>query len=91
MKDTEEGQARLKRQVDRENEYISRFMESMTQESRSRRKRSPPRRRAQKGGMKEHHCPWRSLKYQYPYLKDIVVLVQAENDLPTIVPQSVRK
>ena len=50
MKDSSEGQARLKRQVDRENEYISRFMEKQDEEAQARKKPKPDISASTEGG-----------------------------------------
>ena len=50
MKETGEGQARLKRQVDRENEYISRFMEKHDVGEQAKKKARPTTEECSEGG-----------------------------------------
>ena len=58
MKDSEAGQARLKRQVDRENEYISRVMEKHDAEEQAKKKARPcVEASSQEGGAEEIQQP----------------------------------
>ena len=50
MKETGEGQARLKRQADRENEYISRLMEKQDAEEHAKKKVRPATEASPEGG-----------------------------------------
>ena len=57
MKETGDGQARLKRQVDRENEYISRIMEKEDAEEQAKKKARPDMEASTKGGVVEVQQP----------------------------------
>ena len=50
MKDNDEGQARLKRQADRENEYISRVLEKHDAEEHAKKKAKPGVEASSEGG-----------------------------------------
>ena len=50
MKDSDEGQARLKRQIDRENEYISRCMEKHDTGEQVKKKAKPTTEASTAGG-----------------------------------------
>ena len=87
MTETGEGQARLKRQVDRENEYISRLMEKQDGEEQAKKKVKPDIMASPEGGLKEYNNPWKCHKYQ----KYKVVPAQAETALLTATTQSARR
>ena len=50
MKETDDGQARLKRQVDRENEFINRFMEKHDEGEQAKKKARPTTEACSEGG-----------------------------------------
>ena len=57
MKDTDEGQARIKRQVDRENEHIGRILEKQDEEEHAKKKAKPDHMASSEGGAEVIHQP----------------------------------
>ena len=59
MQETGEGQARLKRQVDKENEYFSRILEKHDAEEQAKKKARPDTEASAKGGPKKDDSLWK--------------------------------